>query len=240
MALPDLQPAFDAVEQGHPADAVAHLEALTQALPAYPAAHVLLARAYADAGRWRDAVGAWRRARFWLPRNAVVRDGLREAFARLEAAPAMPAPAEPEQAAETPPPAEPPAAPGPAADPEPPADPEPSAAAPETADVGWETVEPDAGDRISGRLSGLDEFDDLDRLIESLEGARIQPQPDLDAPEPELDDDIDDMVSETLARIYAVQEQFEEAARVYEQLARQHPGRADEFQAKAAEMREKA
>lgn len=84
--------------------------------------------------------------------------------------------------------------------------------------------------------------DDLDRLIEELESApRITPRIDLDdIPTPELDVDIDDMVSETLARIYSTQQQFEEAARVYDQLARQQPERSDEFLAKAAEMRERA
>jgi hypothetical protein len=80
--------------------------------------------------------------------------------------------------------------------------------------------------------------EDLDRLIDELGSARIVPQPDLDdLPPPELDDDIDDMVSETLARIYASQEQYGEAARVYEQLARQQPDQADRLLAEAAAMR---
>lgn len=80
--------------------------------------------------------------------------------------------------------------------------------------------------------------DDLDRLIEELESARIVPNPDLDdVPEIELDDEIDDMVSETLARIYASQKQYHEAARVYDQLARQQPDQAEHFRQQAAEMR---
>jgi len=82
---------------------------------------------------------------------------------------------------------------------------------------------------------------DLDRLIDELEGARIDPQPDIEgAPEPNLDSDVDDMVSETLARIYIGQEQYTEAARVYVRLAHQDPDRADEYREKAAELREQA
>lgn len=82
---------------------------------------------------------------------------------------------------------------------------------------------------------------DLDRLIDELEGARIDPQPDLEeAPPPDLDNDIEDMVSETLARIYISQKQFEEAARVYVRLAEQEPEREDEYLQKAADMRLRA
>ena len=85
------------------------------------------------------------------------------------------------------------------------------------------------------------EYDDLDRLIEELESARITPDLDISAiPAPELDDEADDMVSETLARIYAAQRQYDEAARVYELLAAQQPDRAKEFFARASEMRSRA
>ncbi|MDX1547537.1 MAG: hypothetical protein R3247_11145, partial [Rhodothermales bacterium] len=83
-------------------------------------------------------------------------------------------------------------------------------------------------------------IDDLDRLIEELESARIVPDPafeDVPALDDDPDDPLEDMVSETLARIYASQEKYAEAARVYEQLARQHPERADAFAARAEEMR---
>ena len=87
----------------------------------------------------------------------------------------------------------------------------------------------------------LEDDDDLDSLIDRLESARIVPGPDLDAlPPPDLDDEIEDMVSETLARIYASQAQYHEAARVYEQLAIQHPDRSLEFLQSAADMRTRA
>ena len=57
-----------------------------------------------------------------------------------------------------------------------------------------------------------------------------------DVPPPDLEDDIEGMVSETLARIYASQKQYREAARAYEQLALQHPDDADRFNQLAAEM----
>ena len=82
-----------------------------------------------------------------------------------------------------------------------------------------------------------DDFE-LDRLIDELQAARIVPRPDLDAmPAPDLSSDIEDVVSETLARIYATQKQFGEAARVYDRLAIENPDRAGEFEDKAAEMR---
>lgn len=85
------------------------------------------------------------------------------------------------------------------------------------------------------------QFEDLDRLITELESARIVPRPDMDTlPAPDLEDDIEDVVSETLARIYASQGQYDEAARVYELLAGQQPEKAGEFMKKASEMRARA
>jgi tetratricopeptide (TPR) repeat protein len=84
------------------------------------------------------------------------------------------------------------------------------------------------------------EFQDLDRLIHELETARIVPDPDIKMiPQGELETEIDDVVSETLARIYANQKFFEEAAAVYDKLAIQRPEKASEFARKADEMRQK-
>jgi len=86
-----------------------------------------------------------------------------------------------------------------------------------------------------------DAVGDLDQLIQDLESARIQPSPDLDdLPPPDLDDDVEDLVSETLARIYGAQNQYREAARIYVKLASQEPANARKFLEQAAEMREKA
>ena len=95
--------------------------------------------------------------------------------------------------------------------------------------------------RPSKQSEGLSEYEDLDRLIEELESARIEPDVETpDIPGPSLDNDIDDMVSETLARIHEAQEQYAEAARIYVRLAAQEPDRAEEYKQKAAAMRERA
>jgi len=99
-----------------------------------------------------------------------------------------------------------------------------------------------------------EEPDDLDRLIDKLQSARIDPDPgaEMSAPPPAPEDSgersaeddehdpTEEVVSETLAKIHEGQNDYEKAAHIYAQLAEQEPGRAEEFRAKAAEMREKA
>ena len=85
------------------------------------------------------------------------------------------------------------------------------------------------------------EYQDLDKLISELETARIIPDPNIEMiPQGELETEIDDVVSETLARIYANQKFFEEAAIVYDKLAVQRPDKAAEFLQKAQELRKKS
>lgn len=86
------------------------------------------------------------------------------------------------------------------------------------------------------------EVDDLDSLIHQLENApRIRPDLDFKDESVEVEEsDGSELVSETLARIYETQKQYAEAARAYEQLAAQQPGRATELLSKAAEMRRRA
>ncbi len=84
---------------------------------------------------------------------------------------------------------------------------------------------------------------DLDDLIAQLSGAgRIVPSATPPPPPAELDEDavLDSLVSPTLARIHAAQGQFAEAARIYDRLAEQEPGRADEYRAEAATLRARA
>ncbi len=105
-----------------------------------------------------------------------------------------------------------------------------------------EPFAPDSGDGSSADvdvdIESADSDVELDRLIGELETARIVPREDPEnVPSPDLSDDIEDVVSETLARIYATQRQYGEAARVYDRLALENPDRADEYQDKAAEMR---
>ena len=84
--------------------------------------------------------------------------------------------------------------------------------------------------------------DELDSLIASLEGApRIRPDPAFSGPSPVSASQagVDEMVSETLAKIYAAQHQYAEAAVVYEKLAAREPARAEAMLAQAAAMRER-
>ena len=83
--------------------------------------------------------------------------------------------------------------------------------------------------------------DELDSLIASLEQApRIRPDPTFSGPElRSADVDVDEMASETLARIYAAQHQYAEAALVYETLAAREPERAEAMLAQAAAMRQR-
>ena len=81
-------------------------------------------------------------------------------------------------------------------------------------------------------------FTDIDSIIANLESARIVPRPDAAGlPTPDLDDDIDDVASETLATIYASQHRYEEAARIYDVLAERQPEHAAAFRKKATRLR---
>lgn len=101
------------------------------------------------------------------------------------------------------------------------------------------------------QLEDEGETDDLDRLIDELQSARIEPDPDAatDAPPPaDVSDEGgpadeppgEEVVSETLAKIHEGQNDYQKAAHIYAQLAEQEPERTDEFRQKAAEMRKKA
>lgn len=81
--------------------------------------------------------------------------------------------------------------------------------------------------------------DELDSLIASLEHApRIRPDPAFNGPPiGRTTADVDEMASETLAKIYAAQHQYVEAALVYEKLAAREPDRAAAMLEQAAEMR---
>lgn len=222
MAISEIKQAVQYMRAGDTTKAVPLLEQVTAQMPQYVTAHVLLARMYEAADRGEDALRTWEHAAFLLPGSPTIRAGVRRVLRRQPSIPAT-APAH-RRAEERRDNASAASAVG-TATPEAAASP-PRAAAPASA-AAAEALEA--------------EGEDLDRLIEDLETARIVPRPDLDdIPEPDLDDDIDDMVSETLARIYSSQEQYGEAARIYEKLAVMDPDRADEMEAKAADMRAKA
>ena len=102
-------------------------------------------------------------------------------------------------------------------------------------------AEPDVIAPEAGAPPPPADADDLDALITQLEHApRIRPDPDYQGPEVPLDaGDVDDMASETLAKIYAAQHQYVEAALVYERMAARQPDQADSLLERAAELRQR-
>lgn len=105
-----------------------------------------------------------------------------------------------------------------------------------------------AGTRTSRALEAADEslrndepYHELDELIKELETARIIPDPKVEPVDSSrLAPDVEDVVSETLAKIYANQKYYEEAAKVYDKLAVQQKDRKEEFNQKASDIRQRA
>ncbi len=217
-------------------EAVAVLERLAADFPAYVTAHVLLAKAYDANGRTGDALEAWHRAYFLMPGSPLI---VRERTRLLRIAPFTAEFATTEAAT---------------AEPEEPLAVEPvDASADEEEEVAVseeeqadeldpsepEPFEPVAAEPAVEAALLTGEADDLDTLIQQLENApRLRPDLNFKDEAGEVDEvDEDEVVSETLARIYEAQKQYEAAARIYEQLADEHPDRAAELRSKAAEMR---
>ncbi|WP_231465960.1 hypothetical protein [Rhodothermus marinus] len=218
MPLPELRDIARRIDAGEAREVLPTLYQLAEQFPAWGAVQVLLARALQTVDRWDEALTVWQRAAFWLPDSPVVQEGIRAALRRV---------VQPVTTAEA-------------------ADSSVSLPDPlqELARAAGRASPPDEGPAAASSAEPArpapDDLD-LDRLIAELESARIEPRPDLDdIPPPELEDDVDDLVSETLALIYAAQQQFEEAARVYEKLALQHPEKAAHYREQAAKMRAKA
>lgn len=252
MSASTLDKAYWRLKQGKPEEAIPLLEELIQRLPVYVTPHVLLAWAYESKEEWNKATETWQRAYFLMPNSAAVREGMQRAMKTVAEQPSRVS-SSPSAALEFELPS--PQAPAPPETP-PPAPSEDDSEPPEDQDALSDSLPrpqrpsrphspndllTDITDTPLESTRGAAEFEDLDRLIDDLEAARIQPQPDLDdIPEPDLDNQIEDVVSETLAQIYVGQEQFGEAARVYTKLAEQDPSRAEEFLKKAEEMRQRA
>ncbi|NQV71688.1 hypothetical protein HQ496_01095 [bacterium] len=223
MSVLDITQIASLIEADNSEEARALLSDLLQVIPNHLSATVLLAKLH-DANRDIElAYQYWKRAAFLCPGNPVIEKGLRRAVTRrMFASPQSPgfAPvelADPESWE---------AAVAPAPEPE-------SPSKPETAPI--EQHQPAHAEPSSP------EYQDLDKLISELETARIVPDPNIEMiPQGELETEIDDVVSETLARIYANQKFFEEAAVVYDKLAVQRPDKAAEFLQKAQELRKKS
>lgn len=259
MAVPDLEDAIQHLQQKDLDAAIASLEEKIEELPAHLTAHVLLARAYEAKQKWDQSLKSWENVRFLMPNSPVGREGKERVLRRLKGESES---TSEDESAEKSTESEP-------ADQD--ADDGTPTTAPEAASELEELrrrAEQEArqggarsglseasassagpasrGDGSSGtpedRIDELEqEDDDLDRLIDELESARIEPRPNVDdAPPPDLDPEIDDLVSETLARIHEAQDQYREAAQIYVKLASQEPDQARTYLEKAAEMREKA
>lgn len=260
MATSVIQDALALLRDQSVPQAIDRLENAVVETPAYPAAYVLLARAYESQNDWGAARSAWDQAFVLIPHSPTVQEGRHRVRARIreqrradetaaERAFSNSAPDTP-RTAEPAPPASPAQESSDDADeqdlPSLPMDDGPSDLESLRAQTEQSTRQQHAASGLSAAdlsssADALDDLDDLDRLIEELRSARIQPDPSIDdLPAPNLDDDIEDMVSETLARIYASQGAHHEAARVYVQLAAQEPERSEEFLQEASRMRQKA
>lgn len=267
MAVPDLQDAIDHLQEKNLDAAIATLERKIEELPAHLTAHVLLARAYEAKHRWTRALKTWENVRFLMPNSPVGQEGKARVLRQLdrdeEAEEA--APSHPEASSKS---ASPPTEATPEEDAaEPEEDGDSPSTGPETAseleqlrrqaeeearqggarpeltgDATSSHTDPKSDETPEARVGQLEnEDEDLDRLIDELESAQIEPDPDVDdAPPPDLENDVDDIVSETLARIHEGQGEYRKAAQIYVKLASQEPDQAREYLEKAAEMREQA
>lgn len=278
MSVPDLQEPLALLEREDYEAAITMLERKVAAMPAHLGAHVLLAHAYETQERWEEALQSWAEARFLMPNSPIAEAGTQRVLQRLEEhdgdsfAFAFP------PSLKTQPPSDTDMAEGSDVN-APTTDEQPESPDDETSGLDQLRRQAEREARKGGarpnlphapspsdlsssrkessptpeeRVEDLDEegdADDLDRLINELQSARIEPEPDAEADAPPRapdvgeeveNDETKDIVSETLARIHEGQGDYQEAARIYETLVEQEPERADEFQEKADEMREKA
>ncbi len=242
----DIQSPLELIKKGKAAEAIPMLEFISKQMPSHVSCHVLLAQAYAEEERWQEALSSWQNASFLMPNSPAIRKGFREVLNILSRQTIKLIATAPEPVIE---------------------DIEPDNASElDTSDI--ETgdaldVEPEnsevekKGDYTPKNIfsrsippplahlapdeSAIGEDVELDDLIHELESARIVPKPEHEIIEtPVLEADIDDMVSETLARIYEGQKQYDEAARVYEKLAVMQPDRASDFEKRASELRSRS
>lgn len=246
------------IDRGETAAALPILHEIVSRAPGYAAARLLLARALDGEGRHEEAVAAWRLVRALVPDSPTAITGLKRALRQRvlwstdpeswgtatgilplgtdettgpDTEPDPPVMAEPDVESEAP------VAVEPEAEPEQPSATEPEPASSETARPNPFDPRPTETDEPWGE----EPPENIDELIRELETARIIPDPSVPPAIPEdMEYDVDDVVSETLARIYENQRHFEEAARVYEKLAEQQPDRAAEFSQLAADARAQA
>ncbi len=233
MSIPDIQQAADLLKSGQLVDARMMLQNLLHQVPSHLSARVLLARLNEAEGDDDAALTIWKQAAFLCPGNVVIENGLREAILNKQfgrqVALVIPkwdsdeeSPSEPLGVAVRVSKLEPP----------------PTSAI-------WVPPSEPANAREEGtdeeEEEAIPEFQDLDKLIQELESASIVPNPDIPMlSDEDLEQDLEDVVSETLARIYANQSYYAEASAVYKKLAKQKPDRAEEFLKRAAELTQKS
>ncbi|MEM8560465.1 MAG: tetratricopeptide repeat protein, partial [Bacteroidota bacterium] len=239
-----LQQSADLLAQQRPRAARVLLADLLAEAPLHVTAQMLLAKACEASGDLDAALAAWHQAFFLVPTSPVVqreRQRLAGVLAQQVTSP-LPQPLVPPLPRRdvTLPPVETDALPFDFGEPQ-----EDEATAPMTLEgaalqQSVTTDEAPTSTDPSGRVASHEEealptldFDNLDALIEQLEQApRIVPDPDFEVPEapPAANDAIaDDMVSETLARIFVAQDRVDEAIEVYETLAMREPHRRSEW-----------
>jgi tetratricopeptide (TPR) repeat protein len=229
MALPDIRAVAADLDRDEAASAIPQLEQLVDHFPTYPAAYLLLARAYRIEGNRDAALRALAQVQLWslAPKvvqselRAIIEDHLDTVYSTTEnspsygSGPASPSSRHSVSGVRT----------SPGAPPD-------------------DFVE-DLQERLGPPAVESDEdIKDLNSLIQRLEGARIQPEPEFGGADPPEDVEAEDpqgeeVVSETLARIYTAQKEYRAAVETYQRLAEQHPDRADEFQRKAREIKDK-
>lgn len=242
MQLTDLSEYAARLDDDRIDSTIEELEAVLERVPDHGTAHLLLARAHRMKGRRREALRSLAECWFWLGDVPAVREEYLE-IARVE--PEEDALAGEPEAEDSPSEADDSSAPG---------------SLPDLGETSGGRTEPDpavpAGDRPEELEADLQErfgdpeledeedVEDLDTLIRELEGARIAPEPEMGSSERTSEeaepDDEEEVVSETLARIYERQKEFGAAAEAYRELAEEHPDRSDEFLEKAREMDRRA
>lgn len=265
MAVPDLQDALDHLQDDDVDAAIESLHQKIEELPAHLTAHLLLGRAYEAKKQWEEALTCWENVYFLMPNSPVGRTGKARVLQQLEEDSDVPPDGlvEPEETSPESLVQSSPAERTPTVDQD-----DASDEADEEIDDGPSDLEElrrqteiearrevarsslteafsstngpqeTPSERV-GRLE--DEEDDLERLINELESARVDPRPEVEeTPPPESDTGVDDLVSETLARIHEAQDEFRQAEQIYVKLASQEPDQARSFLEKAAEMRRKA
>ena len=216
---------------GKTTEAIEIASSLIRVMPTNVTGHVVRARALESQGEFREALASWRHARDLLPNSPLIQKGLRrtaekmtrvvrQASDDLSDAPLVDNPND---------------EPGRLSD-----DLTTDVSRGTAGDIGADAAVSFGGVKSDDLTVSHDPVsDDLDGLIAELEDARIKPS-DRAFPTPDLDSPIENVATETLARIFAEQKQFDEAARVYDRLADLRPDHRDEFLQRAVEMRERA